>query len=89
MPHMTIVDAFENFFGNPEWKLVSATESTDVVEFVGDAISDDYIIEVVITFTIYDDYFEIDNIKVDGVDLPLFMYVELIDRIFATDDRVY
>lgn len=55
IPNITYKDAYDNFFGNPQWRGFKADDGSDVVEFSGDCTYMDEEAEVYIQFVIDDE----------------------------------
>lgn len=55
IPHITYKDAYENFFGNPQWRGFEADDGSEVVEFSGECTYYDEEAAVYIQFVIDDE----------------------------------
>ena len=78
----TVGEAFNGFFSNPKWKSYSVG-AEDFVDFSGGCTyGDDYNANMVITFAIYDDYFEVEKIKVNGEELPAIQHYFILSTIY-------
>lgn len=77
----TVGEAFSQFFSNPEW--VSYKDGAQqMVDFKGGCIYGGDPATVIITFTVNQDAFRVEEIKVNGEPLPEISYDALLQSIY-------
>jgi len=79
---VTVEEAFEEFFRNTEWNLITREKNNTIVEFEGDALLHSNFVRVNIRFLVDDDYFEVQSITADGERLTPFEENELFEAIY-------
>jgi hypothetical protein len=67
-PDMTVGEAFEQFFGNPQWEYFEADTGESVVEFTGDCVYQEVDVEANLQFILHeDDTFEVGALSFNDV----------------------
>lgn len=89
IPNITYEQAYENFFGNPQWRGFTADTGEQVVEFTGDCTYYDEEAEVYIQFvlegtTAFSLYYAHINVNGETISLDEQTIVELVYTPFAT-----
>jgi hypothetical protein len=85
-PTTTIGDAFNDFFGDPNWEYVSADSPFDIVRFTGVAEEDGEMINVLIDFIITEDSFEIHSAMINGEYISDDDLYSMLDVIFIPNE---
>ncbi|MDF2858841.1 MAG: hypothetical protein K0Q87_4692 [Neobacillus sp.] len=86
-PTTSVGDAFDDFFGDPNWEYVSSDSPFDIIRFTGSADLDGEYVDIVIDFIITEDSFEIHSSIVDGEFLTDDGIFYLVDAVFLSDDE--
>ena len=80
-PEQTIGDAFEGFFGNPEWTSYEQDGDT-YVKFTGECTFYGELVNAKVVFLIDDDKFSIDRFELEGTDMT-YLLESMLDEIYA------
>lgn len=79
-PNITVGEAFENYFGDTEWKSFKA-DGKKIVEFTGECSVYGEIADAKIQFVIEDDSFEIYHMSIDGENLSQVEIAAVLTKI--------
>ena len=78
---ITIGQAFEDFFADSEW-VDYEQGASEYVDFKGECLWDDERAQMLMTFTISGQRFEITSIKINGEEIPVIFHAELLQAIY-------
>lgn len=89
IPNITYEEAYDNFFGNPQWRGFTADTGEQVVEFTGECTYYDETAEVYIQFvmegtTSFSMYYAHMNVGGETISLDEQTFIELLYTPFAT-----
>ena len=79
---MTVGEAFEAFFGDPKWESYKSG-AQEYVDFTGKCTYMDEIATMRITFSVFDDTFNVSNIAINGIDMSQLLWPEFLAAIYS------
>ena len=79
---VTIGEAFDDFFSDPEWESYKIGNKK-YVDFTGGCTYFDEPAIMTITFIYFGDSFRVDNIAINGVDMPALLWPGFLEAIYS------
>ncbi|WP_202707525.1 fibronectin type III domain-containing protein [Sporosalibacterium faouarense] len=83
-PQLTIEEAFDNYFNNPNWEYFKSDDDYDVVEFKGECYYNNELVEILLQFTVNvdDETFYVNYKEMDGDGMTNDNFLELLENIY-------
>lgn len=81
----TIGEAFNDFFANPKWKSYEQGVQK-LVDFQGECFYDNEEVTITITFALFGDSFQIDNLKVNNKEMNPIQAKSIMEAVFKESD---
>lgn len=85
---VTVGDAFEAFFANPKWESYKIG-GQEYVDFTGKCtyLNEEAVMRI--TFSVFDDKFNVSNIAINGVDMSALLWPGLLETIYSDTETSF